>query len=1536
MAITIKSNKETFKHENVPATQGNVLNTINTYNDELKKKYYDKEQTRADVNKLQGDIIKLIKQLAGNIALENFEEKSANTESEDGDSDRIESYNGDFNESKELNYDESGLIQKLSIIANLVSGNIDTPKMWDKGSTGNLVGEEKSTIATPVIGYTRRLSDEHKYTATIDIGEDRKSHLKVGGLNTVKGEDGDDKEISDQTVLSEKQTAELIEACMVTILGDYDTQLANLIGYLLFNSDDLPESYQYVLRHINEPYIGSAPLFAKFDSDKLVVHCVNSATGYNEQFIVFDDTESQKNGNWNLELDNNFSNIKVSYNDNDTTEFNYNIPVPMVTLEIDHKILVNNEKPVVTVEGTFLGTKLTITQEDVLGDNKLYWNVPCGSKINISTSDLKLYDSNDKPFENATEYKILDNTKLHANVVKYVLKYDNDTDNSCTIEEWYKDDLTLNITLSDYTKTGYASNGTLKGGTITGNDLSINIKEPGLIEDKINWVVKKVTVTHNVEGQEPYTEDLDWFAPLSNPKDVQGKKFTGWKNINGMLVTEVSGDNGENTMTVSTSLEEIKYRCTYVVGDVDVSHDGLFSEHTHDAGKIPTISRTGYTFDGWYTSPNFEGVNKTDNYKNEDATYYAKWIENSYTIKFNLSVPSLAEGANPYFKYGDVKVVTTNMPFTLGRPYATGYTFTGWYLSDAGYNELLNEINVTDFNGGKEITLYAKWEADSVKVLEEIYYQTDSQDGYDLMEVIENTGEPGSSYQTSTYMVMKGFEEDTSKNTGNLSPLKATGNVIKRYFNRCSYQVTFYESKKESDNPNPNQYFVYSDNDIVINEPKSVLSGYTFDSWVDNDRKRFNKIPAYTAENLTLNALYNQNAPVENTHFSIERSSGSIIIKNIRSDKQVYYKQGNDDRVIPQEGFTFDMENYTNKNTVYAYIYFPENSSIYVKGSPLVTIPLKGKPDKPIEGKNNDYLVDPIHGTITSLHDADVPLEISYDGGFNYVDFIGTVDVNDKKFIIRKKENYKYIASDPTDELEITSSKISVSTDQLEILNSLENYDISNMGITYEKSGTIKILNAIFEGNHGPLQYTLGENGGGAWVDITPNGEGTNRFAEIFIDKPNTVFFRYGEDNTHYATAPITNGFKVDYVQHNIHFNIADLPTDEKPTFNGLDGNGNLKVKSGDQLCNVGAYANNVSSWTINGYEQDEDVRKLGFIQVEDKTSNTYVNFNEATIITKDLNLKLSYKPHSWANQTIIEKFQVDFGGGVYKVFDANVVTCDIVYGTPFEQTIFSNITNHVKGQTIIEDITNFIDNNVNYYKKTFNPLSYVVYNSSENNLTWNQQVYTNNWYADEYKLSFSYNDTDEPDVRKATNSFNYRFRPVFTLKNTNSSSDAYSIEFTGSNGLSNANDCIVKAFSVPSINNSGNNVGLVYIVDGNTCDYTDPDTQKTIQIQQLHLYYENDPRVTDEYGIKPEYQPLNSNTQITGITPDVERTMLRVIFHSFFEKVNSGAKYVFHHAEEHYVKIRENDAESPVDTVKVETDGVTINATTDWNIQEK
>lgn len=1532
MAITIKSNTETnnFKHENVPATQGNVLSTINAYNDELKKKYYDKEQTRVDVNTLQSDIIKLIKQLAGNSALENFTEKPANTENEDGASDRIESYNGEFNESKELNYDEAGLIQKLSIIANLVSGNTKDIKKWDKGSTGNPVGTEKSTIATPVIGYTRSLDGEHKYTATIDIDDERKSHLTVGGLNTIKGEDGKDKEISDQTVLSEKQTAELIESCMITILEDYDTQLANLIGYLLFNSDDLPESYQYVLRHINEPYIGSAPLFAKFDSDKLVVHCVNSATGYNEQFIVFDDTESQQNGNWSLELDNNFSNIKVSYNDNDTTEFNYNIPVPMATLEIDHKILVNNEKPVVTVEGTFLGTKLTITQEDVLGDNKLYWNVPCGSKINISTSDLKLYDSNDKPFENATGYKILDNTKLHANVVKYVLKYDNDTDNSCTIEEWYKDDLTLNITLSDYTKTGYASNGTLKGGTITGNDLSINIKEPGLIEDKINWVVKRVTVTHNVEGQEPYTEDLDWFAPLSNPEDVQGKKFTGWKNINGMLVTEVSGDNGGNTMTVSTSLEEIKYKCTYVVGDVDVSHDGLVSEHTHDAGKIPTISRTGYTFDGWYTSPNFEGVNKTDNYKNEDATYYAKWIENSYTIKFNLSVPSLAEGANPYFKYGDVKVVTTNMPFTLGRPYATGYTFTGWYLSDAGDNELLNEINVTDFNGGKEITLYAKWEADIVKVLEEIYYQTDSQDGYDLMEVIENTGEPGGLYQTSGYTVMKGFEENTSKTTGNSSSLKATGNVIKRYFDRCSYNVTFIERLSGgTSSTNLQEYtkFIYSDNDKMLPVPNKVANGYTFKCWEDTNNSVFDKIDAYTHEDLTLHAVYNQDVPKESIDFEVTYEQDKFkIIKGKDLTKQLLVKDdtGYSVDISSNESYTFVKSSFGDvKNTRYATLYFNEDTDIFAEASKTISVPIKFKPTAIKE--NEDYKIDSIKRTVTPMDVENVPLEISYDG-INFESLNDTKSVNaGVTFHLRKKETYMYIHSDAIS-TSVNGEKVSVSSEQLNALNDTDNFEIKE--IEYEKPGEILIKYGAFTGNHGSLQYTLGKNGG-AWIDINPNGTGEAQSATIYVDKPVDVYFRYGENDTYYSST-VSIPYSVKMKEITVNFtvnkkNVSELPTSDTHTFNGLT-NGCLIINSGDQLCRCPYYVDNVNGWEISGYNKgDKGPRDLGFLKDENDK-----DFNEATIITEDKSLELVFKPIEWDNYMYSNSIEVNYGdinGSISlenRIFEnLSEKTKKITYGEPIKLSFDKQITKYLSSVHIevIEKITNVIDQNESLYEHMFDEINSVKY---LNGNVWSD-VGSGNWNPTYSFLSFTYIESDVPNFLKINKASQepYVFRPVFSFKKVGNSSElAYQIAFTD---LKNATSAKVGVINVPSGKPGNTKLPLVYTVTEKRDNTTD-----VLESQTLEVYYERDPRIANE-----GYEKIDDGIVLKGIYPEA-CNQIDVMFHSFFEDLGNDS-FAFHPAKcFKNVDVRKTYMTSDdfEESVTVESDGVTINTKNGWSIE--
>ena len=91
-----------------------------------------------------------------------------------------------------------------------------------------------------------------------------------------------------------------------------------------------------------------------------------------------------------------------------------------------------------------------------------------------------------------------------------------------------------------------------------------------------------------------------------------------------------------------------------------------------DTGKI-----TGYSFDGWYTSPT--GGDKYDwsTKLTNDVTMYAHWTANGYTVKYD------AGGGKGTM--GDQKF-TFDVPQNLSPNAFTrdGYTFTGWKRADTG------------------------------------------------------------------------------------------------------------------------------------------------------------------------------------------------------------------------------------------------------------------------------------------------------------------------------------------------------------------------------------------------------------------------------------------------------------------------------------------------------------------------------------------------------------------------------------------------------------------------------------------------------------------------------------------------------------------------------------------------------------------------------------------------------------------------------------------------------------------------------------
>ena len=87
-----------------------------------------------------------------------------------------------------------------------------------------------------------------------------------------------------------------------------------------------------------------------------------------------------------------------------------------------------------------------------------------------------------------------------------------------------------------------------------------------------------------------------------------------------------------------------------------------------ELGELPEATRTGYTFAGWLDENDNE-VTATSKMGDADATVYAQWTINQYTITFD------SDGGS------DVAAITNDYGFAVtapADPAKTGYTFAGW------------------------------------------------------------------------------------------------------------------------------------------------------------------------------------------------------------------------------------------------------------------------------------------------------------------------------------------------------------------------------------------------------------------------------------------------------------------------------------------------------------------------------------------------------------------------------------------------------------------------------------------------------------------------------------------------------------------------------------------------------------------------------------------------------------------------------------------------------------------------------------------
>ena len=158
---------------------------------------------------------------------------------------------------------------------------------------------------------------------------------------------------------------------------------------------------------------------------------------------------------------------------------------------------------------------------------------------------------------------------------------------------------------------------------------------------------------------------------LNRPDGNSGSYFM-WLDVNGNSYAPGASVPADVTaLTVQWTAPA--YTVTLNAGNGTIN-SGNVTSYTYGVGAtLPTdVTRTGYTFKGWYDNENLTSspVTAISNTETGNKEYWAKWEINQYTIIYDLAGGTVEGNPDTYtIKAG---------AFTLKNPTKSGYTFTGW------------------------------------------------------------------------------------------------------------------------------------------------------------------------------------------------------------------------------------------------------------------------------------------------------------------------------------------------------------------------------------------------------------------------------------------------------------------------------------------------------------------------------------------------------------------------------------------------------------------------------------------------------------------------------------------------------------------------------------------------------------------------------------------------------------------------------------------------------------------------------------------
>ena len=228
--------------------------------------------------------------------------------------------------------------------------------------------------------------------------------------------------------------------------------------------------------------------------------------------------------------------------------------------------------------------------------------------------------------------------------------------------------------------------------TIGGSDANTNIVQKMMGKDS------STTTTVSLSA----TKSLDFVNTAGSARNIT-KYFGVW--IAGSF-GETYRNQAKATCTVTPA--SVTYPVTFNPNGGTVSTKSKNVTIGKTYGTLPTPTRTGYEFDGWYTKET-GGTKVTETTTvgtNPPTKLYAHWIAKKYLVIFD------ANGGRINTASGQVKTKTDTVTYgskynSLPTPTRTGgYSFDGWYTDQTNGTKVTSATTVTTT---KDHILYAHW-----------------------------------------------------------------------------------------------------------------------------------------------------------------------------------------------------------------------------------------------------------------------------------------------------------------------------------------------------------------------------------------------------------------------------------------------------------------------------------------------------------------------------------------------------------------------------------------------------------------------------------------------------------------------------------------------------------------------------------------------------------------------------------------------------------------------------------------------------------